>query len=137
MGGDDPEQRESFDRVAAQQRADLTREQWTDYQKRYAPWEDKLIGFIDDPAVEQKAVARARQGVTESYTTGIDQALRNRTRLGDTSEYNPLEARTVRLGMASSMAQATNDARAYTSDRKEKVRTSGLSAAATMGRGKG
>jgi hypothetical protein len=137
MGGDDPEQRESFDRVAAQQRADLTREQWSDYQKRYAPWEDKLIDFIDDPAVEQNAIRRAKEGVESSYTSGLGQMQRNRSRLGESSALNASEHRSLALGKTAAMVQATNDAAAYTADRREKVRTSGLSSAGAMSRGKG
>jgi hypothetical protein len=137
MGGDDPEQRESFDRVAAQQRADLTREQWSDYQKRYAPWEDKLIDFIDDPEVEQKAIGRAKEGVESSYTSGLGQMQRNRSRLGESSTLNASEHRSLALGKTAAMVQAQNDAVAYTADRREKVRTSGLSSAGAMSRGKG
>ncbi|HIE82777.1 MAG TPA: hypothetical protein EYQ00_02535, partial [Dehalococcoidia bacterium] len=73
MGGDDPEQRESFDRVAAKQRADLTREQWDDYKKRYAPWEDKLVSFIDDPTTKQAGVDRATAAVNTTYKSGLGQ----------------------------------------------------------------
>jgi len=136
MGGGSTKQRESFDRKAAQMRADLTREQWNDYQKRYAPWEDKLIKFIDDPATKQAGVDRAKESVWNTYSSGADQYNRNRSRLGESSLGNELEVRELGLGYTKSMAQAVNDSRAYASDRREKVQTSGLGSASTQIRGK-
>jgi hypothetical protein len=135
MGGDDPEQRESFDRVAAKQRADLTREQWDDYKKRYAPWEDKLVSFIDDPTTKQAGVDRATAAVNTTYKSGLGQYNRNRMRLGESTNNTALESRELALGKTKSMTQAVNDARSYADDRREKVQTSGLGSASSKIRG--
>jgi hypothetical protein len=134
MGGSSPKQYESFDRVAAQERADLTREQWDDYKTRFAPWEDKLIEFAGDPNVKKEAVKQARAGVKGQFESGLGQYQRNQSRLGQGTNLNGLESRTLALGRTAATAQAVNDARRYTQDRKEKIQTSGLGAASTVAR---
>jgi len=135
MGGDSPEQRESFDRVAAEQRAKLTREQWTDYQKRYAPWEDKLISFIDDPSTKQDGINRARDAVETTYDSGLGQYKRQRQRLGELTPFSEADKSSMARSKVTASVQATNDARRYADDRREKVQTSGLSSASGMHRG--
>jgi|LWDU01.1.fsa_nt_gi hypothetical protein len=130
MGGDSPKNYESFDREAAKQRAELTREQWDDYKTRFSPWEEKLIAFNQDENVSGLAQTRARGGVGMAFNSGRGQYARNQSRLGLGTTLDASESRTLALGKASATAQAVNDARTYTTDRKEKIMTSGLGAAA-------
>jgi hypothetical protein len=134
MGGSSPKQYESFDRQAAEERADLTREQWEDYKTRFSPWEDKLIDFAGDPNIKKDAVKQARLGVKGQFESGLGQYQRNQSRLGQGTSLNGLENRTLALGRTAATAQATNDARRYTQDRKEKIQTSGLGAASSQTR---
>jgi hypothetical protein len=131
MGGGSPKQYESFDRQAAGERAELTKEQWDDYKTRFTPWEDKLIDFAGNDNIEAEAIASAKTGVNTQFKTGLGQYERNQSRLGLGTELNGLESRTLALGKTAATAQATNDARRYTQDRKEKIQTSGLGAASS------
>jgi hypothetical protein len=132
MGGSSPKQTESFDREAASQRAGVVREQWEDYKTRFQPWEKQMIAFADNPQVEANAVSRARGGTNRQYASGLGEYSRNMSRLGQSGKLNDTEDKQLAIGRTQSLAQATNDARRYTQDRKEKMQTQGLGAAASQ-----
>jgi hypothetical protein len=129
MGGGN-KQRETFDRVAAQKRADLTREQWTDYQERFKPWEQKLVDFASDPTVKARSVEEASAAVDSTYATGLGQFERNSMRMGGSGQLNAAENRSMDLSKVTSKIQAVNDAKRYADDRSEKIKTQGLGATA-------
>tara|TARA_B110000211_G_scaffold207569_1_gene243447 strand:- start:241 stop:648 length:408 start_codon:yes stop_codon:yes gene_type:complete len=129
MGGSSPKQYESFDREAAEQRATLVRGEWEDYKSRFAPWEDRLIDFQKDPGVTDRAVDSARESTNQRFDVGIGEYQRNKMRLGESGLLGEGESRGLDLAKAKSSVQATNDARAYSADRKEKIMSGGLGSA--------
>jgi len=130
MGGSSPKTYESFDRVAAQERADLARSEWDDYKTRFAPWEDRLIAFNKDPGVEERAVESARAGAHNQFAVGVGEYRRNKMRLGESGLLDKGEKRGLALAKVKASVQAVNDARAYTEDRREKITSGGLGTAA-------
>ena len=130
MGGSSPKTFESFDREAAQERAALARGEWEDYKSRFAPWEDRLIAFNTDPEVKNRAVANAKTSAANRFDVGIGEYKRNKMRLGESGLLSEGEQRGFNIARAKSTVQATNDARAYTDDRNEKITAGGLGTAA-------
>jgi len=130
MGGGSPKTYESFDREAAKERATLARGEWEDYKSRFAPWEDRLIAFNKDPEVKNRAVDTARTSAANRFNVGVGEYKRNKMRLGESGLLSEGEQRGLNIAQTKATVQATNDARAYTEDRREKITSGGLGTAA-------
>jgi len=70
------------DTYASQKRAEISREQWNDYQNTYVPYENEALAYINDPEAQAKEVSDAGTLAGKSFDTIQGARQRNLERMG-------------------------------------------------------
>lgn len=98
--------------------AELTRQQWDLYQKRYAPLEDQVLAEITDPTAPERAATEAGDIVSRFHEGTRDMTLRRLARYGvaPTEEEAASIDRHLGLARALAISGAKNTARSETRD---------------------
>lgn len=132
---------ESFDRAASEKRAALQREQWQDYQNRFQPVEDQIIDIAGKDGMHTTlntvGVVNAQRGVNTAFDSAQQDFNLNRSRYG--YSLSDAQAQSQKssgdMARASSMANETNTAKQWDSDRRNAIMSGGLSSASSTSRG--
>lgn len=130
---------EPFDRAASTKRANLVREQWVDYKKRFQPVENQLIkdmGTGRHTIYNEDGIKAANDAATTAYASAAEMEQRDRERMGQGLSSIQLQAQRTNNDIAKSTGTVTavNQASQADMDRKNAVMSSGLGAAASLGK---
>lgn len=125
---------------ASGQFAEIARDVWKDYKRRFIPKENQLISMVSAPQQEyKKAMDFVNTGVNTAFNTQQGTNARDIARMGVslTPEQQQTMARTNSLSQTSTMAGAENAARQQIKDRNMAIMGGGLTTTyKTLDRGK-
>lgn len=109
--------------------AQLTRDGWADYLKRFVPIEDAMIQSYQDPAKMAANVDTAKNLSNTAFNvaSGVDQ--RNAARYGVNLGVNKSYQRNMALGATAAQVGAANMARATTNENNKKLLEGGVTMA--------
>ncbi len=120
------------DTQAQDRLATVAREMWTDYQERYVPIQDELIGEVGSNEVRQKELRQANENVTSGARhTLSDRKIMTSRYATETDAQRKVAERKHSLSTASSRVAAQNMVRMNLKDRDTSTRAGLIS----IGRG--
>lgn len=93
------------DTYASERYAKIADKQWSRYQSTYAPWQDKLIDDVTNPANTQTTVGQAMATSGNAYDRAI--AARNRTIQSYGMQLNPAQIEAMKRKDALGRTMAT------------------------------
>jgi hypothetical protein len=99
--------------------AQITQEQWDDYQTNFLPEEKRLMGDITNPKAGLDAGLRAQQTAGDAYRGSVDDTYRGFSRSGTTMSgdaYAKMNSNMQR-GLSTAMVDANNRTRRHTESR--------------------
>lgn len=118
LGGDAPQK----DEYAQKKYAQISREQWQDYQTRFVPKENRLIESINNPTLKTEEIGRARTGVDEAFDAVGSSALMRAGRYGGMgADERKVLDRKMGLERATSRVAAVNNTRQDIKDRDAQI----------------
>lgn len=98
--------------------AEITRDQWDDYQTRFVPRENALIDAIGNKEMQGLEMARAGDAVDQAYdTTEKNNTMRAARTGGMSDEQRKAASRRMELGKAKTGSKTTNNVRQNIKDR--------------------
>ena len=115
------------DKYASNLNSWIHTQEYNDYQRRFRPIEDELIGSVDNPEVMQNAMDRTRSNVDQGF--GMSEGITKRAfeRMGVEA---PERDTNSRLHQAASKAQALNSTKRGILERDLQIMGGGLTPAA-------
>lgn len=121
---------------ASNRKLKLIRAEWADYEKRFQPYDKKLIGLATGDADNNAAIARSRAGVSGSFDVAQGTLQRNQQRLGLSSAGDELDAQAQNTAMAKTAAEvsAVNGTRLHAADRDLSLMAGNAAAGLKSGR---
>lgn len=121
---------------ASDQMGNLLRAEWYDYEKRFAPYDQDLIGLATSDEDNQQAIARARQGVGGAFDTAAGTMQRNRERMGVTGLADVDNSISRQMAGSRTLAElsAVNNTRLHAQDRDKSIMAGDAAAGLKSGR---
>lgn len=123
-----PDQAFSGDQGASKLLGQLSRAQWTDWKKRFAPYIDTLAKAAMDPGAPGIAASNASSAMGLAFDNSAEALQMQRQGMGivPTGDQQTFDERSQNLGRAASMVSAGNQARISALDRQGAILAGGM-----------
>jgi|GEM_PF-884474 len=122
-----PVSAESDKKYASKTYAQITRDQWDDYMKRFVPIEDELIASYQNPEQRAARIDYARNTSDSAFNSSVGVDQRQAARYGINKANDPAYTRRIGLGMTAASVDATNQVRAHLDDKDKMLLSGGIS----------